>query len=280
MSPAVFTAVLVAAAMHAVWNAMVKVQLDRFASITLMSSGMGTMALILSPFVDFPHWGVWPFIFASAAFQQGYKLCLIKAYAAGDLAQVYPLARGSAPLLTTIGAMVLINEYPGSWAVFGIGLLCAGTILMSLRGGGLQKLNREALAYAFSTSFFIACYTLADGNGVRLASSAYSYAVWLFITDGTISFLLAMCLRGPVILPVMARSWKIGLAVGALSAASYGIAMWAMTLAPIGAVAALRESSILFAMIISVVVLREGLGPWRLVAGILIVGGVMALRLA
>lgn len=280
MSPVVFTAVLIAAAMHAVWNAMVKVHLDRFVSITLMSAGMGTMALIASPFVDFPAWGVWPFILASAAFQQGYKLCLIKAYAAGDLAQVYPLARGSAPLLTTIGAFALINEHPGSWAVLGIALLCAGTILMSLRGGGLEKLNREAIAYAFSTSFFIACYTLADGNGVRLASSAFSYAVWLFITDGTISLFLALVLRGPAILPVMVRSWKIGVGVGGLSAASYGIAMWAMTLAPIGAVAALRESSILFAMIISVAFLRESLGLWRFVAGVLIVGGVVALRLA
>jgi drug/metabolite transporter (DMT)-like permease len=280
MSPVVFTAVLLAAAMHAVWNAMVKVHLDRFVSITLMSAGMGTMALIASPFVTFPQWGVWPFIIASAIFQQGYKFCLIKAYGAGDLAQVYPLARGSAPLLTTVGALVLINEHPGIWAVFGIALSCAGTILMSLRGGGLEKLNREAIAYAFSTSFFIACYTLADGNGVRMAASAFSYAAWLFITDGTISLVVALVLRGTAILPVMARSWKIGVGVGGLSAASYGIAMWAMTLAPIGAVAALRESSILFAMIISVVFLHEPLGRWRFVAGVLIVGGVMALRLA
>jgi drug/metabolite transporter (DMT)-like permease len=279
MSPFVFAAVLFAAAMHAVWNAMVKVNLDRFLSITLMSVGMGLMALIVAPFVPFPAWGVWPFIVTSAIFQQGYKFCLISAYAAGDLAQVYPLARGSAPMLTTIGALVLIGEHPGAWAVFGIVLLCAGTILMSLRGGGLEKLNGEAIAYALSTSFFIACYTLADGNGVRLAASASSYAVWLFITDGAASLALALVLRGPAILPVMARSWRIGVGVGGLSAASYGIAMWAMTLAPIGAVAALRESSILFAMIISVAFLRERLGPWRLVAGVLIVGGVVALRL-
>lgn len=280
MSPTVFAAVLFAAAMHAVWNAMVKVHLDRFVSITLMSVGMGTMALIVSPFVPFPAWGVWPFIIASAVFQQGYKMSLIKAYAAGDLAQVYPLARGSAPLLTTIGAMLLIDEHPGTWAVFGIALLCAGTLLMSLRGGGLEKLNREAIAYAFATSFFIACYTLADGNGVRTAVSAMSYAVWLYITDGMISLALALVRRGFGVLPVMARSWRIGLGIGALSAASYGIAMWAMTLAPIGAVAALRETSILFAMAISVVFLREGLGPWRILSGLLIIGGVMALRLA
>jgi drug/metabolite transporter (DMT)-like permease len=245
-----------------------------------MSVGMGTMALLASPFVPFPAGEVWPFIIASAVFQQGYKLCLIKAYSAGDLAQIYPLARGSAPLLTTIGAMMLISEHPGTWALFGIALSCAGTLLMSLRGGGLEKLNREAIAYAFATSFFIACYTLADGNGVRTAVSPLSYVVWLYVTDGAVSLCLGLARRGTGILPVMARSWKIGVGIGSLSAASYGIAMWAMTLAPIGAVAALRETSILFAMAISVVFLNEGLGPWRILSGLLIIGGVMAMRLA
>jgi drug/metabolite transporter (DMT)-like permease len=280
MTATVFLAVLAAAAMHAVWNALVKVHLDRFLSVTVMSLGMGSLALVLTPFVAFPGAEVWPFIVASALFQQGYKLSLIRAYSVGDLAQVYPLARGSAPLLTTIGAMVFIGEVPGSWTVVGIALLCLGTILMSLRGGGLETMNREAVGFAFATSFFIACYTLCDGNGARAAESATAYAVWLYLTDGLFSLILVLFRRGPRVLPVLGRAWKLGLATGLLSAVAYWIAMWAMTKAPIGAVAALRETSILFAMAISVVFLREKLGGWRALSGLLIVGGVVALRLA
>ena len=280
MSNAVFLAVLAAAAMHASWNAMVKINLDRFVSVTLMSGGMGVMALMFTPFLPFPALHVWPFILTSAAFQQGYKLSLIKAYGAGDLAQVYPLARGSAPLLTTIGAIFLIGEYPGNWAIVGIALLGCGTALMSLRGGGIEKLNREAIFYALATSVFIACYTLADGNGVRAAVSPFSYAAWLFVTDAVISQIVALLRRGPGVFPTMVRAWKTGLGIGALSAVSYGIAMWAMSSAPIGAVAALRETSILFAMAISTLILKERLGIWRAGAGLLIVSGVIALRLA
>lgn len=280
MSPAVFAAVIAAAAMHAAWNAMVKVNLDRFASVTLMTLGMAGFSLIFAPFVAFPDAHVWVFIGLSAAFHQGYKLSLIKAYAEGDLAQVYPLARGTAPLLTTVGASVLIAEIPSATALVGIGSLCAGTLLMSVRGGGVGKLNRMAIAYAFATSFFIACYTLSDGSGARAAETATSYAVWLFLTDGAVSILLALWWRGRAILPVMAKEWRVGLTTGLLSASAYWIAMWAMTKAPIGAVAALRETSILFALAISIFMLGEALTRWRVASTLMIVGGVIALRLA
>ncbi|MBP0438240.1 EamA family transporter [Tianweitania sediminis] len=280
MSPAVFAAVIAAAAMHAIWNAMVKVHLDRFVSVTLMTLGMAVPALLIAPFVTFPALEVWPYILASAAFHQGYKLSLIKGYAVGDLAQVYPLARGTAPLLTTIGAMVLIAEIPGAWTMLGIALLCAGTVLMSLRGGGLEKLNASAVGFALATSFFIACYTLSDGTGARTATDAASYAVWLYLTDALVSLALVLARRGAAVLPVMARAWRAGLITGLLSAAAYLIAMWAMTKAPIGAVAALRETSILFALAISVLFLGEKLSFWRILSGLLIVAGVVALRLA
>lgn len=280
MSVTVFLAVLAAAAMHAAWNAMVKVNLDRFASVTLMTVGMGVPALLVLPFVDFPTPDVWLFIILSALLHQGYKMSLINSYARGDLAQIYPLARGTAPLLTTIGAIVLINEVPSPAGMGGIALLCAGTLLMSLRGGGVEKLNSHAIGFAFATAFFIACYTLTDGTGARAASSASSYAVWLFLTDGVISLMLYAAVRGPRALPVLIGWWKIGLIAGVLSAAAYWIAMWAMTKAPIAAVAALRESSIVFALLISVLMLGEHLSRWRVLSALMIVGGVLALRLA
>jgi drug/metabolite transporter (DMT)-like permease len=280
MTLTVFFAVLAAAAMHAVWNAMVKVRLDRFASVTLMTFGMAATALPVAPFVDFPPAPVWFWIVLSVFCHMGYKLFLIRAYEAGDLAQTYPLARGTAPLLTTIGGIFLVSEFPSSIALLGILLLSLGTFLMSIRGGlHLEKFNRSAVGYALVTSVFIAGYTLTDGSGARLASSASSYAVWLFISDAAWSLVLCLWLRGRATLAAVASEWKIGIVTGFLSAAAYWIAMWAMTKAPIASVAALRETSILFAMMISIASLGEKMTAWRGAAALAIVAGVIALRL-
>jgi len=280
MTLTVFLAVLAAAAMHAVWNAMVKVRLDRFASVTLMTFGMAATALPVTPFVDFPPPPVGVWIGLSCMCHMGYKLFLIRAYEAGDLAQTYPLARGTAPLLTTIGGIYVVSEIPSAVSIGGILALSLGTFLMSLRGGvQLEKFNRSAVGYALVTSVFIAGYTLTDGSGARLASSASSYACWLFISDGIVSLVLCLALRGRGTLTAIASEWKTGIVTGFLSAAAYWIAMWAMTKAPIASVAALRETSILFAMMISVFSLGEKMTPWRIAAALSIVAGVIALRL-
>ena len=280
MSPAVFLAVLSAAAMHASWNALVKAQPDRFLSVTQLTLGMAAMALVAAPFVAFPGAEVWPSLLASVFFHAGYKLCLIGAYKAGDLAQTYPLARGTAPLLAAIGGIFVVSEVPTPSAVFGILLLSAGTLVMSLRGGGhLKKLNRHAVGFALATSLFIASYTLSDGSGARLAATASSYAVWLFISDAVASLALYAVLRGPAALPVLGQGWKGGLVAGLLSGGAYWIVMWAMTKAPIAAVASLRETSILFAMMISVFALGEKMTGWRGAAALSIIAGVVALRM-
>ncbi len=280
MTAAVFLAVLAAAAMHAVWNALIKVRLDRFASIQLMTIGMGVAALPLVAFVEVPQGRVWLWIAASVAMHTGYRLFLVKAYENGDLAQTYPLARGTAPLLTTLGAAVFLLEVPEPIAVLGILLLSAGTLLMSFRGGSpTGAVGGRAVAYALTTSLFVSGYTLTDGSGARLAATASSYAVWLFATDAAWTLVLVLFLRGRAIVPTMLGEWKAGLFTGALAAAAYWIAMWAMTQAPIASVAALRESSILFALVISVVALREPVTTWRIVSAIAIVAGVVALRL-
>ena len=254
----VFFAVLAAAAMHAIWNALVKVHLDRFLSITLMTLGMGTAALVVLPFVEVPKADVWPYIFA----------------------QTYPLARGTAPLLSAFGGMFVVAEIPGPFAMLGIFLLSAGTLVMSFRGGAhLEKLNLRAVGFALGTSIFIASYTLSDGSGARLAATAQSYAAWLFICDAFGALVLCLIFRGPKALPVLARDWKAGLFTGVLSGAAYWIVMWAMTKAPIASVASLRETSILFAMLISVFALGEKMTAWRGAAALSIVAGVVALRL-
>lgn len=280
MTANVFLAVLAAALMHAVWNAMVKVEADRLASVTVMTVGMAATALPVAAFVEVPAADVWPWIAASVVTHMGYKLFLIRAYEAGDLAQTYPLARGTAPLLTALGGVFVVAEVPSPLSVVGIALLSAGTVLMSMRGhAALGGFNGRAVAYALATSVFIAAYTLSDGSGARLASSASSYAVWLFISDAAWSLLLYLSLRGPARLRLLTGAWKRGLLTGALSGAAYWIAMWAMTKAPIASVASLRETSILFAMLISVTFLGEKMTAWRGVAALAIVGGVVALRL-
>ena len=266
--------------MHAVWNALIKVRLDRFASIQLMTIGMGVAALPLVAFVDVPQGRMWLWIAASVALHTGYRLFLVKAYESGDLAQTYPLARGTAPLLTTLGAAMFLFEVPRPLAIVGILLLSTGTLFMSLRGGSpTGAVGGRAVAYALITSLFVTGYTLTDGSGARLATTASSYAVWLFAVDAAWTLVLVLFLRGRAIVPIMLGEWKAGLVTGALAAAAYWIAMWAMTQAPIASVAALRESSILFALAISVVALREPVTGWRIVSAVAIVAGVVALRL-
>ncbi len=280
MTLTVFFAVLAAAGMHAAWNALIKMRGDRFASISLTSLGLSLAALPVIPFVEFPSAAVWPFIVASLVIHVGYRLFLVMAYEAGDLAQTYPLARGAAPLMTTIGAIFLLAELPTPLAILGIMLLSAGTLLMSFRGGaGLGKLDRRAVGFALTTSIFVAAYTLTDGTGARLAATASSYAAWLFLCDGLVSIAIGFVYRGRGLLSVMKTEWHVGVLTGLLSAASYWIAMWAMTKAPIASVAALRETSILFAMLISVLALHEKMTGWRIAAALCIVAGVVALRL-
>jgi drug/metabolite transporter (DMT)-like permease len=279
MTLPVFLAVLAAAAMHASWNATIKVRLDRLGSISLMTVGMGIVALPALPLVAVPGVAGWLLIAASVVLHTGYRLFLVKAYAAGDLAQTYPLARGAAPLLTTLGGVVLIREIPAGLAISGILLLSAGTLLMSVRGGNGLTVERRAIGFAFITSLFVAGYTLTDGMGARSADGAASYAAWLFVADAIVTAGVMVFMRGGGIVATMLPEWRTGLITGALAAGAYWIAVWAMTQAPIASVAALRETSILFAMAISVFSLGEAVTRWRIVAALLIVGGIIALKL-
>lgn len=278
MTATVFLCVLAAAVMHATWNVLIKVRLDPFVSISMMSLGMGVLALPLLPFLSVPTGITWMWLLLSVAFHTGYNYYLTRAYETGDMAQAYPLARGTAPLMTTLGGLALLGEVPGGLAVAGIVLLCGGTFLMSVRGG-LGRIGGRPVFYALLTSVFIAGYTLADGSGARSAVDALSYAAWMFLVQGVWAFAFCMMVRGRGVVRAMLPEWRIGLFASMLSGLGYGIVIWAMTQAPVAMVAALRESSILFAMVLSVTVLGEALTRWRAIAALLIVAGVIALRL-
>lgn len=278
MEPLVFLAVLLAAAFHAGWNALVKIDLDRFLSITLISLAAGTVAAAALPFVAVPQASAWPWLAVSALLHTGYKIFLVQAYRAGDLGQVYPIARGAAPLLVSL-AMLAIGEVLTAHATVGIALLVGGVWLMSVRGGrDLAKLEGRAVAFALATSVFIASYTVTDGLGARINGDAHGYAVWLFVLDGLLMLALLLLMRGRCGLGAMRPFLVSGLAGGAMSLGAYWIVIWAATVAPIAMVAALRESSVLFAGAISVLILREPPTRWRVLSALVIVIGIALLR--
>lgn len=279
MDALVFFAVLSAAALHAGWNAVVKVGLDRFSSILLLSLVQSGLALALLPFFPVPAPAAWPWLLVSALLHSGYKLFLIRAYEHGDLSQVYPLARGTAPLVVAVAGALLLGEAitpAKSLAVLAISL---GVIVMSLKGGAdLGAIPAKAFLYAMGTAGFTASYTVVDGVGARLAGTASGFTMWMFVGDGLGMIAYAGLTRGRGAFLGLVPAWRSGLAAGAMSLGSYWIAIWAFTLAPIALVAALRETSVLFAMLIAVVVLKEPTGRWRWVAAALILFGIVMIR--
>ena len=279
MSNTVFFVVLLAALMHAAWNAVIKERGDRFFSISTLGVAQGLISLVMLPFVSVPSGATWAWIIASAALHTGYKLFLIRAYTAGDLGQVYPLARGTAPLLSSFIALVFLHETLGPFLWMGVATLCAGIALMSFKGGGAGALDLKASLWALGTSLFITGYTVVDAVGARGASSAASYVVWMFVFDGlAIAAVYAAVRRGRII--AVARELPVGFLTATLSLGAYWLIIWAMTKAPIGAVAALRESSILFAVAISVFLLKERASHWRIASAAMILAGVILMRAA
>lgn len=280
MSATVFLAVMLAALCHAGWNAIVKVGLDRFLSVTLIALAAGCVSLVPLPLVSVPIAPAWSYLAASVALHVGYNLFLIQAYRVGDLGQVYPIARGAAPLIVSIVAIAVIGEPLSGPQMVGVAVLVAGVALMSIRGGrDLVRIERSAVGFALATSVFIAGYTIADGLGARANGSANSYAVWLFFLDGLAMLAVLLVARGRAGLRAMRPYWKGGLAGGAMSLTAYWIVIWAMTEAPIALVAALRETSVLFAAAISIIILREPPTLWRLTAAFVIVAGIVLARL-
>ena len=280
MDAFVFAAVLFAAACHAGWNATIKGGLDPLATTVLISIGAALVSLVFLPMTGLPAFAAWPWCAASVLIHLVYFAALIESYRAGDMGQVYPIARGSAPLMTAIATTGFIGERLGLFGWCGILLLGAGVLLLSLRGGrDLARLDRKAVGLALFTAVTICAYSVVDGVGARLSGNANAYSVMLFVGIGPVMVIYALVRRGREVLAAMGRHWGIGLAGGSLQLGSYGIAIWAMTVAPIAIVAALRESSVLFGAAIAVVFLKEPLRAGRAAAAVMIVAGLALIRL-
>jgi drug/metabolite transporter (DMT)-like permease len=280
MDPLVFVAVLFAAACHAGWNATIKRGLDPLATTVLISIGAAIVAAVFLPIVGLPAAAAWPWCGASVLIHLVYFAALIESYRAGDMGQVYPIARGSAPLLTAIATTAFIGERLGLLGWSGILLLVAGVMLLSLRGGrDLARLDQKAVGFALFTAVTICAYSVVDGVGARHAGNPNSYSAALFVGTGPVMLAYALARRGSDVIAAMGRQWSLGLAGGTLQLGSYGIAIWAMTVAPIAIVAALRETSVLFGAVIAVTFLKEPLRAGRVVAALMIVAGLTLVRL-
>jgi len=276
----VFAAVLFAALCHAGWNALIKTGLDPLSSTTLISVGSGIVGLVALPFVGAPSAASWPWLFASVVIHLFYFAALIESYRAGDLGQVYPIARGSAPLMTALTATLLIGERLSVIGWVGIVMLVSGVFLLSLRGGrGLARIDMRAVGFALATAVTICTYSIVDGVGARLSANPNAYSAWLFVGIAIVLMPYARLRGGSGALAAALPYWRQGLAGGGMQVLSYGIAIWAMTVAPIAIVAALRETSVLFGAAIAVIVLKEPLRAARIVAAGLIVIGLVLIRL-
>jgi drug/metabolite transporter (DMT)-like permease len=227
-----------------------------------------------------PRVEAWPWLVASVLFNFGYYTALAAAYNNGEMGQVYPIARGTAPLLITLASVLLLGERLSTFAFLGVMLVVAGVILLSVRGGrNLPRLDRRAIGFALFTAAMTCGYTLVDGVGARVADNALGYAVVMFVCNGLMMALFALVRLGQPAFLSRLHLWKIGIAGGMLSFIAYGTAIWAMTKAPIIKVAALRETSVLFGAVIATLFLAEPLRISRISAAIIIVAGLVLLRL-
>jgi len=241
-----------------------------------MMMSQAVIAILVLPFVEFPTPESWPYIFASTALHTAYFLFLVMAYRYGDLSHIYPVARGSAPLIVALVSVVFIGETLSRQATLSIVLIALGIMSLTLTRGASGFREPKAIFFALGTGVFIAGYTISDGLGARLADSAHSYVFWLNVFDGIPIILIAIYLRWGQVLTQVRTSWKVGVFSGIVSLAAYWIVLWAMTLAPMALVSAVRETSMVFAVLFGVVFLKERLNLARLASTtITLVGAVM-----
>ena len=277
MSPLVTALVLGAALLHASWNAIIKSSRDVMLDTALVAFGASMLSLPLMAAMPIPARTSWPFLAASAGIHVGYFATLARAYRVGDLGHAYPLMRGTAPLLVALFGVALLNELPSTSMWIGIALISAGILGLGLLQQG--RARRDATLWALANAAIIATYTLVDGAGVRLSGTAAGYVAWMFLLQGPVFITFVISLRGRAAVDSAAQNWRRGLTGGVFLVGSYGIVLWAMTHAPVAAVAALRETSVIFAAMLGSIFLKEPFGRQRIIGACAVALGVIALRL-
>lgn len=269
--------VLLSALMHAGWNYLVKASPDRLLDTAGLALGGSLLAACLLPFVPLPAPASRPWLGLTILVHVGYFLALVETYRHADLSVAYPLMRGSAPVLVALAAP-LLGESLRPGLILGVALVAAGITLPAWIGFRRGAVATAGIGYALMNTLIIASYTLIDGVGVRLSGSAASYTLWLFFLDAWGILGVAGWLRGGAVLAHLRRRWPQSLAGAVLTVGSYGIVLWAMTVAPIPAVAALRETSVIFAALLGAWLLKERMGRWRIAGAALVALGAASIR--
>lgn len=284
MTGGVLTVVLGAALLHALWNSLVKSAADKFLSSGLVCLWCGLVALVAAIVLPRPALASAPFVIASAILHVVYFMLVGRLYRNADLSVAYPLMRGLAPLLASVIAFLTLAEVPGELTALGVLILVSGVLLMAQNGLAHGRVDRATLIVAVANAAVIAAYSVVDGEGARLAgptaAHAFAYNAWADTTTAIAYAPVILSLRGRAVPEGLRRQWRLGLGGGAAAFVAYALVVWAMTQAPIAAVAALRESSVVFAAIIGVLALGEPFKGVRAAAALVILAGVVVLRLA
>jgi drug/metabolite transporter (DMT)-like permease len=276
MSFDVFAIIMLGAALHATWNAVVKGGADKLLTTCMIAAVASLIALATLPFLALPAKESWPFIGASMVLQVLYFVLVAATFRIADMSQTYPIMRGTAPLLVAMVSVLVLSEPLSAFAWLGIAVISLGILSMAAAPAAGQK---KGLVLALINACVIAGYTLIDGLGVRKSGAPAAYTLWIFLLTGIPLAAWALATRRAVFCEYVTRNWRLGVVGGVGTVASYGLALWAMTHAPIATVSALRETSILFSVVISAWVLKEHLTRVRIVAACIIAAGAMLFRL-
>lgn len=278
MSGFVMTAVLFAALLHASWNAIVKSGSDKFLDTILIACGAAMVSAATLPFLPLPAAQSWPYLIASAVIHLAYFALVAAAYRTGDLSYTYPIMRGTAPLLTALVAGFFIAERltAGGWG--GILLISAGILLLAANQWRRRQFHLSQTLFALGNAVVICIYTLVDGIGTRLSGNSFSYVGWMLVLDGVMLAAFVFARHGEAVMRQIKSRWHFGIGGGLCTWASYAIALWAMTRAPVALVAALRETSVIFGTVLAAVVLKEKFSNARYAAAFLVCAGAVSLK--
>ena len=277
MTVSVFSLVLLAAALHAIWNAVIKGTGDKTIAIGLVALGHMLLGLIGAAILPLPDIKVIPFIIASTLIHWGYYYGLTTAYKFGDLSLIYPIARGISPVIVTFFAFFWIDERLSWVEMSGVLLISSGILFLGLRSLSNEK-SITALVFALTTGMLIAAYSVTDGFGVRLTENPLSYIVWLFIAEGFVVFYIFGRFRLRLLKSSLSEI-LLGFFAGVVSTVAYGLALYAKSLAPLGIVTALRETSVIIATLIGVFWFKEKPIGYRLGAASIVFCGIIFLAL-
>lgn len=265
---------LLAALLHASWHALIKTAGDRLVGLAGMNIVSTAVSLALLPLVTVPAAAVWPVLLFSVVLHNLYKVGLAQVYHHGDLSQAYPIARGLSPLFATLIAWGVLGEVLEAGQILGVGLVSVGLIAIGMERRG-SALSPALLTSAGLTGFLVAAYSVVDAYGARVSGDWLSYAVWLVLMDGAVFVAFTSRLRGRAFWTVVRREWPRTVISGLLGVGAFGVFLWALSRGEVGGVSALRETSVLFASLIGIFVLKERWSAPRLSGTMFITLGIM-----